>query len=184
MQSRPNLAFLKQFLEALGKFHSVAQYFESQLQVELNVLQGYQQHSASDGVRNQPDYLYPKDADPGTRSSRERATSTETYHVLKLLGGLPQYDTDENWVVKENDIARFPHPNKHVLDTKMQRQRSSPTHGSPGIEQNRGSHKPKVLLNQHDVTSVNGYDSQTITHNFRGPRGFEPWQGLIWNADW
>ncbi|KAH9205012.1 fungal-specific transcription factor domain-containing protein [Leptodontidium sp. 2 PMI_412] len=184
MQSRPNLEFLKQLLEALGKFHSAAQYFESQLQVELNVLQGYQQHSASDGVRNQLDYSYPKDADPGTRSSRERATVTEKYHVWKVFGGLLQHDTDENWVVKEDDIARFPHPNKHVLDTKMQRQRSSPTHSSPGNEQTHGSHKPKVLLNQHDVTSVNGYDSQTITHNFRGPRGFEPWRGPTTGANW
>ncbi|KAH9205002.1 fungal-specific transcription factor domain-containing protein [Leptodontidium sp. 2 PMI_412] len=154
MQSQPSLGFLQQVLEELGKFHSVAQYFKTLLQVEIGVLRGGRRHGAGGGGRKQPNFLRPKDTNSQPRSSKERATSMAECHLLKALGGLLQHDTDDILVVQEEDIDRFPHTNEHVLDTKLQRQRlNSWAHSLPGKEQNRGFHTAKVLPTQRSMTS-------------------------------
>jgi hypothetical protein len=185
MQSQPSLEFLQQVLEELGKFHSVAQYFKTLLQVEIGVLRGDRRHGDGGGGRKQPNFLRPKDTNSQLRSSKERATSIAECHLFKALGGLLQHDTDDIWVVQEEDIDRFPHTNEHVLDTKLQRQRlNSWAHSSPGKEQNRELHTAEVLPTQRDMTFVNNYDPQNITHNLTAIMEFEPWQRPITGADW
>lgn len=187
MQSQPSLGFLQQILEELGKFHSVAQYFKNRLQDEMGVLRGDRRHGAGAirGGRKQPKFLRSKDTNSQPRSRKKRATLMAACHLLKVLGGLLQDDTDDIWVVQEEDIDIFPHTNEHVLNTKVQRQRlNSWAHSSPGKEQRRGLHAGKVLPTQRDMSSVNDYDPQNITHHFTTTMEFEPWQGPTMGDDW
>ncbi|OAL54232.1 hypothetical protein IQ07DRAFT_668651 [Pyrenochaeta sp. DS3sAY3a] len=183
MQSQPSLVFLQQALGELGNFHSLAQFFKTQLKAEIVVLRGDQHHGAGGGTRKQLNSLRPKNTNCEPHSSNERATSMAEYHFSMILGGLLQHDTDDTWAVQEEDIDRFPHTNEHVLDTKLQRQRSdSRAQSSPGKEQNRGLQPVEVLPTQRDMTSINDYDLQNITTNFTTT--FTPWQGLTIDANW
>ncbi|KAL5318884.1 hypothetical protein ACEPPN_013952 [Leptodophora sp. 'Broadleaf-Isolate-01'] len=185
MQSQPSVVFLQQVLEELGNFHSVAQYFKTQLQVEIGVLRGDRHHGAGEGGGKQPNSLHPKDTNSQPCSSKERATSMAEHHLSKVFGGLLQHDTDDIWVLQEEDIDRFPHANEHILDTRLQRQRSNSwAQSSAGNEQNRGLNKAKVLPSQRDRNSVNDYDPQNTTPNFTATTGVEPWQGLTTGSDW
>jgi hypothetical protein len=184
MQSQPNLVFLLQVLEELGKFHSIAQFFKAQLQLEISTLGGDRHHGGGGTQSNSPHSQY-RHSQP--HSMKEQAALLEEYHLSKVLGGILQHDTDEVSLLDEEDLDERPQTYEYnnVPEAELQRQRpNTRVHSSPGSEQNSGFQTVKVLPSQRDMTSGNNYNPQNITHDFTAKMEFEVWQGPATSVEW
>ncbi|KAH7069549.1 hypothetical protein BKA63DRAFT_555819 [Paraphoma chrysanthemicola] len=158
LQSQPSLVFLRQVLRELGKRHSVAQYFGTQLDEKISLSRGHKRHGAGGGTQMQPNLLPPKDTNSQSRNRRARATSIAECYYSKVMSNLLRHDTDEVWAVQEEDMNRVLQTNEHVLGTKFRTQRSDFwAHSSLEKEENWELHTAKVLPIQQDTNSVYNY---------------------------